>query len=577
MSEDLEMQAQFQAVFLDEAVTLLEDYEAGLLGLYDSEDKAATLAKIFRAIHSVKGSGASVGFTGLAAFAHANEDCLAALCLAPTKTSKELVSLLLSGVDILRSWMEGLKTEGAGAPAPKGAEDLRKIIKLATEKLVGGAQASISSGANAAPASSPESAKVADTAITAVKPVAVTAKAVGPIHGAKSGPSSKLAKSGAVVKIDSDRLDSLLDLIGELVVIKSQILAEEQIADSSNTRLNTLLGLLDKNVRDLYGQALGMRMMPVKGLMLKLDRAVRDAAHQVNKDVSFVVEGEDCELDRLLIEKIADPLMHLVRNAVDHGLENTTGRTTAGKPAQGTITITASSRGSSILFEIVDDGRGIDRNTIIQKAAEKGLIADVNAAANLSDADVYNFLFMSGFSTAAKVTELSGRGVGLDVVRSNVKALKGNVVITSTFGKGSKFSLQLPLTTAIADGLIVRIGTERYILPLDAVDEIFSLDAVSIVPMGKQGDSVSVHGKFFPLVNVANEFGLEGGPQEVLIIVNGGHGKYAIRIDEILGQSQVVQKPLHESLAAAQGISGTAILGDGRVALVLDTGALQPD
>jgi two-component system, chemotaxis family, sensor kinase CheA len=571
MTDEVDMQANFQAMFLDEAIALLEDYEAGLLALEDSADPAAAMATIFRAIHSIKGSGASVGFVELASFAHANEDCLAALRLAPKKLTKDILSLLLAGLDIIRTWLPNLKKLGPSAPAPAGANDLRLIIRRATEKLG-------TTNANNQPSPpAPGAAPAPDSAMGVSKPSVVAAKPIGPAEATNAKSGGKIAKAGTSVKIDSDRLDSLLDLIGELVVIKSQIIADDQLKDSVDTRLNALLNLLDKNVRELYGQALRMRMTPVKGLMLKLDRAVRDASHQVNKDVSFVVIGEDCELDRILIEKIGDPLMHLVRNAVDHGLENSAGRVKAGKPERGNITITASSRGSSIFFEIVDDGRGIDRQVIIQKAVEKGLIADVAAAANFSDAEVFNFLFMSGFSTAAKVTELSGRGVGLDVVRSNVKALKGNVEISSTLGQGSKFTLQLPLTTAIADGLIVRIGAERYILPLDAVDEIFSLEAVSVVPMGQQGDCVSVHGKFYPLVNLAKEFGLEAGDQDVLIIINGGQKKYAIKIDEILGQSQVVQKSLHESLSGSVGISGTAILGDGRVALVMDTGALQPN
>jgi two-component system chemotaxis sensor kinase CheA len=575
-------QSQFREIFLEEALSLLDESEKNLMTLETAENRVDILARIFRAAHSIKGSGASVGFIELAAFAHDNEDCLALLRVMPQKIDKRIVTILLESLDLIRQWISGLKSEGDSYQPAAAVSLMRKQLILLSAQLdgkdrpVSHSQHAQASAAPAAPAADP----VREVKTTPLPDSGVAAKeiktSVSPSAKSKNKVDGKSGKTASFVKIDSERLDAVMDLVGEMVVIKSQILEDESLKSGEGTRLNGLLALLDKNVRDLYDKTLSLRMTSVKGLMQKLERTVRDAALKVNKEVEFVVNGDENEMDRALIERISDPMMHLVRNAVDHGLETAEGRRDAGKSKNGQIAINVFHRGSGIVFDISDDGRGIDRDRIIAKAAEKSLITDVSTARSMSDAEVYNYLFMPGFSTAAKVTDLSGRGVGLDVVKSNVASLKGTVDVSSTPGRGSTFTLRLPLTTAIADGLIVRISEERYIIPLDAVEEVLSCDDVAITPVAGQEDCVEIHGRFIPLVNLKKEFDLAPGEHSLVVVLRSGMRIFAVGVDEIIGQSQVVLKNLHDALAMSRGVAGTAILGDGRVALVVDVAALMP-
>jgi two-component system chemotaxis sensor kinase CheA len=320
-------------------------------------------------------------------------------------------------------------------------------------------------------------------------------------------------RSSSVVKVNSVRLDSVFELVGELVVIKSQIMEDHAANVEGSARVNGLFNLLDKNVRDLYERTLSLRMSVVQPLLLKLEQSARDAALKLNKDIDFVASGHDFELDRIIIDKVSDSLMHIVRNAVDHGLESAQGRINAGKSLSGKISVSVYQSGGGVVFDISDDGRGIDRDLVIKRAFELGILNDSRAAHAMPDQEVYNFLFHPGFSTAKNVSSISGRGVGLDVVRSAIAGFKGHVKISTTPARGTTFSIRLPLTAAISDGLIIRISGERYVVPLDVIAEVLDIDTAEIVEVNEAGSCLNWQGEFLPLIDISDDFGLPAGPR----------------------------------------------------------------
>jgi two-component system chemotaxis sensor kinase CheA len=314
---------------------------------------------------------------------------------------------------------------------------------------------------------------------------------------------------------------------------------------------------------------MSMRMVPLKPTFQKLARLVRDLAHKNGKLVEFVTEGEDTEIDRTMVDIVGDPLVHMVRNAVDHGIEFAAERMASGKSPSGTIRVSAYHAGGQVVVELTDDGRGLNRDKIAAKAVEKGLIASDKG---MTEADIHNLIFAPGFSTADKITDLSGRGVGMDVVKRNVEALRGRCDIASTFGRGSTFSLRLPLTLAITDGMLVKVGGERYVVPTANIHMSFRPEAAMLSTVAGKGEVVTLRGEVMPVVRVHRLLNIpraiERPTDALLMIVADGERRAALLVDELLGQQQVVAKAL--GVGTVPGVSGGAILGDGRVGLILD-------
>ncbi|BDU72584.1 chemotaxis protein CheA [Mesoterricola silvestris] len=382
----------------------------------------------------------------------------------------------------------------------------------------------------------------------------------------------------STLRVATDKIDKLVNLVGEIVITQTMLAqsAQEMATAHGIARFNEALVALERLTRELQERVMGVRMVPVEMIFSRFPRMVRELAKQLEKDVNLVMEGQATELDKTFIEMLVDPITHLVRNGLDHGLEPVEQRIAAGKPAQATLSLKASSRGGNIFIEIQDDGRGLDRQRILAKAQEKGMVA---ADARMSDEEVYALLFEPGFSTAAAVSDLSGRGVGLDVVRQNIRALGGRVEVESRLGAGSTFRLVLPLTMAVLDGLTVRIGTETYVFPLSLVLESFKPRPGSIQSIQGDRHVINLRGSFMPVLPLEAVLSLgdrDGGREgdDLLVVVESDGRRAAVRVDEVLGQQQVVIKSLDTHYRKVQGISGATILGDGRVALILDVAEL---
>lgn len=323
---------------------------------------------------------------------------------------------------------------------------------------------------------------------------------------------------------------------------------------------------------------MSLRMVTLKGTFQKMARLVRDVSAKANKSVQFVMEGEDTELDRTVVEEIGDPLVHMIRNSCDHGIETAEDRVRAGKPATGTLTLRAYHQGGSIIIEIQDDGKGLDRQRIVAKAIEKGIYTPDRNIDEIPESEVFNLIMLPGFSTAPKVTDISGRGVGMDVVRRNIEALRGKIEIQSVAGKGTTFKLSLPLTMAIIDGMIVRVGSQRYVVPTLAIEQSFRPQPEQIHTVANQGEMAMVRGSLLPVYRLNRIFNLTDGAQSVneglLLVLEANGTRCCMLIDEIIGQQQVVIKRLGQGLQPLRGTSGGAILGDGRVALIIDVTGL---
>jgi two-component system chemotaxis sensor kinase CheA len=387
-----------------------------------------------------------------------------------------------------------------------------------------------------------------------------------------------LAKADQSVKVSTQRMDALVNLVGELVIAQLMVIQDPVVTKLGDQRVQRNLAHLGKIVRDLQETSMSLRMVTLKSTFQKMARLVRDVAAKAGKRIQLEVEGEDVELDRNVVEEIGDPLVHMIRNACDHGIEPASDRVAVGKSETGTLRLRAFHSGGSIVIEVEDDGRGLSRERIIRKCLEKGLIDASRNTDEISDLEVFNYIFLPGFSTAEKITDISGRGVGMDVVRRNIEALRGSVEIRSTPGKGSVFSMRLPLTMAIIDGMVVRVGNQRYIVPTLNIEQSFRPTAEQLTKVLERGEMAKVRNALLPIYRLQRVFHLAEGERELehglLLVLENGKRRACVFVDEILGQQQVVIKTLGDTQPQIRGVSGGAILGDGRVALIVDVGGL---
>ncbi len=411
-------------------------------------------------------------------------------------------------------------------------------------------------------------------------PVVATESALSEVKVQKAPPKVPSAGAStqpeaATIRVAISKVDQLINLVGELVITQAMLAQNSRALDPAvYQQLLSGLADLDRNTRDLQESVMSIRMIPMSIVFSRFPRMLRDLASKLGKKVDFVTQGEATELDKGLVEKITDPLTHLVRNSCDHGVESPAERLAAGKSETGTITLSASHQGGSIVIEVRDDGKGMSRQKILNKARERGL----DVSDQMSDGEVWQLIFAPGFSTAEVVTDVSGRGVGMDVVKRNIAALNGTVEIDSAEGYGMKVSVRLPLTLAIMDGMSVGVGGEVYILPLSSVVESFQVkgDAVSTVGQGSQ--LVKVRDEYMPVIELEKIFQIPRFDFEkscdIMVVVEADGSRVALLVDELLGQQQVVVKNLESNYRKVPNVSGATILGDGKVALILDTGAL---
>ena len=538
----LNQDPELVADFIMESREHLSGVEAQLLALEQDPGNAEAINTIFRGFHTIKGLAGFLEFPKIQRFAHEVETLLDLARNAVLPVDSDLVDLILQSADYMTQCLRGVET---------GLEPVFDV-----EPLI----ARVRSMTKGAGEPAPDLAQLATAVVESVRPVTAKQEAVG-------GPRS--------VKVDTSKLDYLVDMVGELVIAQSMIRHDPDLSAVQSQKLTRNLAQLTRITGDVQRVAMAMRMHPVGQLFQRMARLVRDLARSAGKQVNLELSGEDTELDRNLIEELADPLMHMVRNAVDHGAEQPEVRLAAGKSASARVELKAYHQGGFINIEISDDGRGLIRDKILAKARQRGL---VSGGDNLSDQEVFSLIFEPGFSTAEQVTDVSGRGVGMDVVRKQISKLRGRIEITSRPGNGTTFVLKLPLTLAIIEGLVVGVGKQRYIIPIFAVREMFRPvpGALSTVPGG--GEMVLVRGSLLPILHLHSRFGVEptsGEPSSgVLVVVESARKKFCVLVDELIGKQEVVIKSLGETFKDVTGVAGGSILGDGRVGLILDVEAL---
>ncbi|MDM7944205.1 MAG: chemotaxis protein CheW [Hydrogenophaga sp.] len=412
--------------------------------------------------------------------------------------------------------------------------------------------------------------------------VAATAVVIAPDNTTKPAAAKAEARNGAPAAMESSTLrvsvskvDQLINLVGELVITQAMLAQKSRELDNSaNQPLLAGLADLDRNTRDLQEAVMSIRMIPMSVVFNRFPRMLRDLATKLGKKVELVTHGEATELDKGLVEKITDPLTHLIRNSCDHGIEMPEDRRAKGKPEHGTITLSATHEGGSILIEVRDDGKGLSREKLLTKAREKG----IDAPDSMTDTEVWSLIFAPGFSTADEVTDVSGRGVGMDVVKKNITALNGTVEIDSAEGYGMRVAVRLPLTLAIMDGMSVRVSDEVYILPLSSVIESFQIKPADINTLAQGAQVVKVRDEYMPVIELERVFQVprfeHSGASPIMVVVEADGQRVALMVDELLGQQQVVIKNLESNYRRVPNVSGATILGDGKVSLILDTSSL---
>lgn len=715
--------SKLKGIFVEETMEKLEELENGLLQLEKSSDDKELLNTIFRAAHTIKGSGGSLGFNDISKFTHRMEELLDLVRQDKLTPDKEMISTLLEATDMIKEMTENISTDSEfafercgplmtkmegmkigsnqlsavssqqSAISNQQAEDKtpqteasspeaqtyriifapdREILmrgidpSMIIEDLKGlGEITSISADIDAVPELhelDPETLylkwdillrtdksledikkvfefveegseiKILPVTVPAeetpllgkllieeglVKPCDVkealkTQKRLGDIlvEQGKAAPEdiqkaldkqnikktdSFKAAVASSIRVDIGKLETLTNLVSEMVIIQSmfqQALTtggqgasavsgrKDEGNNEGNSRhlsekVDLLFSHLQRIGKDIQESAMSLRMLPVGEVFQRFARLVRELSASRNKNIDLVITGEDTELDKGILEKITDPLVHLIRNSIDHGMETSEERLAAGKTAKGAIHLSAYQMGDSIYIDVADDGRGLNRKKIIDKAVSKGLI---NNAEGLTDAQINNLIFLPGFSTADSVTDISGRGVGMDVVKKNIDALNGRVFIRTEQGKGTTISIKLPLTLVIIDGLTVLVGDETFVIPLSSVIETIRPGRKDVRTLNEKGDVIDVRGEYIPLLKLYKLLGISAwneNPWDAIVIVTAYEGrKYCLLIDDLLGQQQVVIKSLGTAVPKISDIAGGTILGDGKVALVLDVPGL---
>ena len=461
-----------------------------------------------------------------------------------------------------------------GAPGAPTAEE------LAAERAAMDPGYGFFDDAPGAPGAHASDSPAADGAAPAAAPAASVIEVPKPTAAPKAAAKADTGKAAAglessTLRVSVEKVDQLINLVGELVITQAMLAQNSKGVDAAlYQQMASGLADLERNTRDLQESVMSIRMIPMSVVFNRFPRMLRDLAAKLGKKVEMVTQGEATELDKGLVEKITDPLTHLVRNSCDHGIELPADRISKGKPEQGTISLIASHQGGSIVIEVRDDGRGLNREKLIKKAREKG----IDAPDSMTDQEAWNLIFAPGFSTAEQVTDVSGRGVGMDVVKKNITSLGGTVEIDSAEGYGMSVKVRLPLTLAIMDGMSVGVGEECYILPLSSVVESFQVQDGMIKTIGGSGRVVEVRDEYMPVIDLEKVFDVPRFDFEhvsnIMVVVEAEGGRVALLVDELLGQQQVVVKNLEANYRKVNDVSGATIMGDGRVALILDVGSL---
>lgn len=617
---DPEMQEIFDG-FLVETNELIESLGNDLMLIESQPDDLDLINQIFRSFHTIKGTSSFMGFKHIVSITHEAEDLLNKLRKSELVVSQEIIDVLLEVTDWIALLTENIQNGNDERPNfdetinqiillrdgevsnvssnPKSDSAVDSIMsnqEIATgsgeftddeERLIQAAFAEINSGFNSEP-------KIVENKVTEVvsKTVKEPLETETTLQNKEKTNTENVAKTNVgnvpkpesakqqqeTIRIDVERVEILMDLSGELVLGRnrlSQITEKLQRVIEDKDRIRELIetaAQIDFVTSEIQTAVMKMRMVQVGKLYQKAPRIVRDLSKEFKKQIQLIVKGEETEIDRGIIEELNDPLVHMIRNSCDHGIETPDIRKSKGKPAIGTITLDAEQEGNHIVLRISDDGAGMDPEKLKAKAIEKGILS-YDQASQMTNRDAFQIIFMPGFSTAAKITNTSGRGVGMDVVKTNIQNLKGIIEIESEINRGSTFIIKLPLTLAIIQGLLVRVQNETYAIPLSSVEEVVAIEAAQIKHIN-QSEVIQIRHDVFPLMRLDKSLNIEN-PIESLedryaVVVGLGMQKIGFVVDELLGQQEIVIKSLGEYLGAVPGVAGSTIMGDGRVIMIID-------
>jgi two-component system chemotaxis sensor kinase CheA len=552
---DLARDSEMLREFLNESEEHLHNIEQGILILEQNPKDADTLHSIFRAFHTFKGGSGFLNLVPIHCLAHELESLLDLARQGRLEINGDVINLILAGADTLKRFVSEIQVQLSGLKPPEPIQvPIHGLIERVREVLTGRAASAATPEAPAAP------------------------EAAEPTASATAGDAARRSAARAAVgfvKVDTQKLDGLVDLVGELVIAQSLVTQDTDVRSLQSPQLSRHLAQLGRITAELQKTATSLRMVPIKSTFEKMTRLVRDLSLKAGKQVELQFTGEETELDRNLIEELDDPLIHMIRNSVDHGIEKPEARVAKGKPPRGVVRLRAFHQGGNILIEIKDDGAGLNKDRILAKARQQGLVGESDT---LSESEIFRFIFAPGFSTAEKVTEISGRGVGMDVVRRNIANLRGKIEIASVPDQGSTFTIYLPLTLAIIDGLLVGVGDQRFILPTLSVRESFRPTPAMISTVHQRGEMVNVRGRLCPLLRLHRHFDIaplsEDPAQAIVIVLESNHELRCLMVDQLLGKQEVVIKSLGETFKRSHALAGAAILGDGRVGLILDVNNL---
>jgi two-component system, chemotaxis family, sensor kinase CheA len=564
---------EITAEFISEAIEHFEISDENLMILEKDPENEEAIASIFRAFHTIKGTTSFLGLVPLSKLAHKAENLLDEVRKKRLSFKGLVVDATFNAFDLLKIMIKQLEEAllaGKDFVPDPGLPDvliqLTKALVVTQDDSYHKERSLLGTENHEADKNLPE-AYLVEGEITGTHRETTTAN---------SGSSSQAGKTvRQTMKIDADRIDLLLETIGELVIMESIVSRNATMRNGEFHDMDRNLAQLTKITRSLQDMSMSMRLIPIDTMFRKMSRLVRDLCKKTDKKIELIMEGKETELDKSMVEKLGDPLVHMIRNAVDHGIEETAQRIAEGKDPVGKIILKAYHQGGNIHIDISDDGRGLNKEKIIAKAIERGIIRGTE---NMSDEDIFALIFEPGFSTAQQVTDVSGRGVGMDVVKNNIESVRGNVRIVSEMGRGSTFTLVLPLTMAIIDGMIVRVGSERYILPLLSIIESFQPTREMISTVSGKGEMVPFRKRLLPLFRLSSLYDIydaQTDPTKALVVVIEDTGRrIALLVDELLGQNQTVIKNLGEGLGDVEGIAGASIMPDGKPGLIIDVSGL---
>jgi two-component system, chemotaxis family, sensor kinase CheA len=557
-----EFDADLLNEFIVESMECCNLAESAILDWEKNPNNQELLNTIFRGFHTIKGTSSFINLDCVKDLAHQAESMLVRVRDGEENFTRGHADLSLKSLDLIKSILQRMKSSGPGQQVelPLGHEELLEDLR----NFISGTRDQKSNDLSAEPAAKP----VSGEGLARKEGEASSEQPM-----ATSVATDQAAESTVRVKID--RLDKLLDTVGELVIAQTMVGQDEMIVAGKNRELNKKISHAGKIVRELQDLSMILRMVPLKGTFQKMARLARDLSQKNGKKVNFIIEGDEIEIDRNMVDMVADPLVHLIRNAIDHGIETPEERLRIGKSEDARIYLTACHAEGSIMLTVLDDGRGLNRQKILDKAMARGLI---DSAERITDREVWQMIFQPGFSTAEQVTEVSGRGVGLDVVHQAVEALRGRIEVQSTEGEGCSFIMRLPLTMAITDGMVVKVGSQRYILPIANIHKAVRPEESDIHTVNQRAEMLLFRDEVLPVFRLHRLFDISDAQTELtsglLVVIGEGKQRCALFVDDLLTQTQVVTKLLGKGLNDVPGVAGGAIMSDGTVGLILDTSGI---